>query len=46
MTSITRNFPWFVKDLGVAIVGEVCHRLWWLEFALTKFVAEMLYISR
>lgn len=25
MTSITRNFPWFVKDLGVAIVGEKCY---------------------
>lgn len=23
MTSITRNLPWFVKDLGVTIVGEV-----------------------
>lgn len=26
MTSITRNFPWFIKDLGVAIVGQVCSR--------------------
>ncbi|KIP06871.1 hypothetical protein PHLGIDRAFT_35764 [Phlebiopsis gigantea 11061_1 CR5-6] len=25
MTSITRNLPWFVKDLGVAIVGEKCY---------------------
>ncbi|KAF8880096.1 mannose-P-dolichol utilization defect 1 protein [Gymnopilus junonius] len=25
MTSITRNLPWFVKDLGVSIVGEECY---------------------
>ncbi|KAI0090292.1 hypothetical protein BDY19DRAFT_992505 [Irpex rosettiformis] len=25
MTSITRNFPRFIKDLGVAIVGEKCY---------------------
>ncbi|KAJ8509080.1 hypothetical protein ONZ45_g8698 [Pleurotus djamor] len=25
MTSITRNLPWFVRDLGVAIVGEKCY---------------------
>ena len=23
MTAITRNLPWFVKDLGVSIVGQV-----------------------
>lgn len=23
MTAITRNLPWFVKDLGVAIVSQV-----------------------
>lgn len=23
MTSITRNLPWFVKDLGVSIIGQV-----------------------
>jgi len=23
MTTITRNLPWFVKDLGVSIVGQV-----------------------
>ncbi|EPQ51137.1 mannose-P-dolichol utilization defect 1 protein [Gloeophyllum trabeum ATCC 11539] len=25
MTSITRNLPWFVRDLGVAIVGKKCY---------------------
>ncbi|KAH9851658.1 mannose-P-dolichol utilization defect 1 protein [Lenzites betulinus] len=25
MTAITRNLPWFVKDLGVAIVGQKCY---------------------
>ncbi|KAI0806156.1 hypothetical protein BC629DRAFT_1282886 [Irpex lacteus] len=25
MTSITRNFPWFIRDLGVSIVGEKCY---------------------
>ncbi|KAG6865686.1 hypothetical protein C0991_000299 [Blastosporella zonata] len=25
MTSITRNFPWFIRDLGVSIVGEECY---------------------
>ncbi|KAJ2970795.1 hypothetical protein NUW54_g12651 [Trametes sanguinea] len=25
MTAITRNLPWFVKDLGVSIVGEKCY---------------------
>ncbi|KAH9841958.1 mannose-P-dolichol utilization defect 1 protein [Rhodofomes roseus] len=25
MTAITRNLPWFVKDLGVAIVGQHCY---------------------
>jgi mannose-P-dolichol utilization defect protein 1 len=24
MTAITQNLPWFVKDLGISIVGEVC----------------------
>ena len=24
MTAITRNLPWFIKDLGVSIVGQVC----------------------
>ena len=23
MTSITRNLPWFIKDLGISIVGKV-----------------------
>lgn len=23
MTAITRNLPWFVKDLGVSIIGQV-----------------------
>ncbi|KAI0260647.1 hypothetical protein BC834DRAFT_899416 [Gloeopeniophorella convolvens] len=25
MTSITRNLPWFIKDLGVSIVGQKCY---------------------
>ncbi|OSD07637.1 mannose-P-dolichol utilization defect 1 protein [Trametes coccinea BRFM310] len=25
MTAITRNLPWFIKDLGVSIVGEKCY---------------------
>ncbi|KAI0820475.1 mannose-P-dolichol utilization defect 1 protein [Trametes gibbosa] len=25
MTTITRNLPWFLKDLGVAIVGQKCY---------------------
>ncbi|KAL0961347.1 hypothetical protein HGRIS_006303 [Hohenbuehelia grisea] len=25
MTSITQNLPWFIKDLGVAIVGQKCY---------------------
>ncbi|KAI8978890.1 mannose-P-dolichol utilization defect 1 protein [Trametes punicea] len=25
MTAITRSLPWFVKDLGVSIVGEKCY---------------------
>ncbi|PPQ73753.1 hypothetical protein CVT24_006944 [Panaeolus cyanescens] len=25
MTSITRNLPWFIKDLGVSIVGKECY---------------------
>ena len=24
MTAITQNLPWFIKDLGISIVGEVC----------------------
>ena len=23
LSAITRNFPWFIKDLGVSIIGEV-----------------------
>ena len=23
MTAITRNLPWFIRDLGVSIVGQV-----------------------
>ncbi|EJC98091.1 mannose-P-dolichol utilization defect 1 protein [Fomitiporia mediterranea MF3/22] len=26
MTSITQNFPWFIRDPAVAIVGEKCYR--------------------
>ncbi|KAF9052127.1 hypothetical protein BJ165DRAFT_1591863 [Panaeolus papilionaceus] len=25
MTSITRNLPWFIKDLGISIVGKECY---------------------
>ncbi|KAL6308268.1 hypothetical protein BKA93DRAFT_764151 [Sparassis latifolia] len=25
MTAITRKFPWFIKDLGISIVGEKCY---------------------
>ncbi|KAH9890128.1 mannose-P-dolichol utilization defect 1 protein [Cubamyces lactineus] len=25
MTTITRNLPWFIKDLGISIVGEKCY---------------------
>ncbi|KAI0315832.1 hypothetical protein OF83DRAFT_1173468 [Amylostereum chailletii] len=25
MTSITRNLPWFIKDLGISVVGEKCY---------------------
>ncbi|KAI0247467.1 hypothetical protein BJV78DRAFT_1245472, partial [Lactifluus subvellereus] len=25
MTSITRNLPWFVKDLGISIIGQKCY---------------------
>jgi len=25
MTSITRNLPWFIRDLGVSIVGQNCY---------------------
>ncbi|KAI0647652.1 mannose-P-dolichol utilization defect 1 protein [Trametes meyenii] len=25
MTAVTRNLPWFVKDLGVSIIGEKCY---------------------
>ncbi|KAF7357830.1 Mannose-P-dolichol utilization defect 1 protein-like protein [Mycena venus] len=25
MTSITRNLPWFIRDLGISIVGKKCY---------------------
>ncbi|KAJ7354651.1 hypothetical protein DFH08DRAFT_1077310 [Mycena albidolilacea] len=25
MTSITRNLPWFIRDLGISIVGKECY---------------------
>ncbi|KAG6832765.1 hypothetical protein H0H87_000418 [Tephrocybe sp. NHM501043] len=25
MTSITRNLPWFIRDLGVSVVGQECY---------------------
>ncbi|TFK38860.1 hypothetical protein BDQ12DRAFT_650449 [Crucibulum laeve] len=25
MTSVTRNLPWFIKDLGISIVGKKCY---------------------
>ncbi|TFK18042.1 hypothetical protein FA15DRAFT_649920 [Coprinopsis marcescibilis] len=25
MTAITRNLPWFIKDLGVGIIGQKCY---------------------
>ncbi|KAH8984450.1 hypothetical protein EDB92DRAFT_1887037 [Lactarius akahatsu] len=25
MTSLTRNLPWFVKDLGISIIGRKCY---------------------
>lgn len=24
MTTITKHLPWFIKDLGISIVGKVC----------------------
>jgi hypothetical protein len=33
MTTVTRNLPWFIKDLGISIIGQVriferAHALW------------------
>ncbi|TCD61497.1 hypothetical protein EIP91_008363 [Steccherinum ochraceum] len=25
MTAITRNLPWFIKDLGISIIGQKCY---------------------
>ncbi|EKM78029.1 hypothetical protein AGABI1DRAFT_42216 [Agaricus bisporus var. burnettii JB137-S8] len=25
MTAITRNFPWFIRDLGTSIIGDECY---------------------
>lgn len=33
MTTITQNLPWFVKDLGVSIVGKVGYTI----FSLTEY---------
>lgn len=27
MTAITQNLPWFIVDLGTAIIGKVCSYL-------------------
>ncbi|KAF9525582.1 mannose-P-dolichol utilization defect 1 protein [Crepidotus variabilis] len=26
MTAITKNLPWFIRDLGISIVGEECYK--------------------
>lgn len=47
MTSITRNFPWFIRDLGVSIVGKVRGNL--IEYILEliiKKITEMLHLAR
>lgn len=47
MTSITRNFPWFIRDLGVSIVGKVRGNL--IEYILeliVKKITEMLHLAR
>lgn len=40
MTAITRNFPWFIKDLGVSIVGEVW--IFFLPFFVPRNVSLIL----
>jgi hypothetical protein len=50
MTAVTRNLPWFVRDLGVSVVGEVtfCILCLLFELFLIGFHAclEMLYFDR
>lgn len=47
MTAITRNLPWFVKDLGVSIVGQVRARaLPALLPATDRAIQALLFVSR
>jgi hypothetical protein len=44
MTTITRNLPWFIRDLGVSVVGQVLLLL--LESLKSNILyPEMLYLS-
>ena len=45
MTTITRNLPWFVKDLGVAIVGEVSLKQHLCPGRVMTYAIEMLCLS-
>ena len=50
MTTITHNLPWFIKDLGVSLIGEVSQvlrsRIAALSNQLKCFSTGMLHIAR
>lgn len=45
MTSITRNLPWFIQDLGVSILGQVSKYFFTPYTALKKELG-MLHVTR
>lgn len=49
MTTVTRNLPWFIRDLGVFIIGEVSQavrsRIAALSNQLRWFSIGMLHIT-
>jgi mannose-P-dolichol utilization defect protein 1 len=44
MTTLTRNLPWFVKDLGISIIGQVC-TLSHAHATTDRLVQQKCYIS-
>lgn len=45
MTTITRNLPWFIRDLGVSIVGQVCSHCI-IVFRMPNSLPGMLHVTR
>ena len=45
MTAITQNLPWFIKDLGISIIGKVCILYSYIDESSQVLVLAMLHVT-